>query len=121
MVTQSIFYLHQVSSAQTTQRRNGLEQAARAFSTLNKVTPENRSTFGSMARQREEALINEANCLPPSKPSFGNRLRSIFKLILYSQEFDKPSDVRVQYSERIMDVGFYTRSKYLLSYRCVNH
>lgn len=64
-----------MSTIQATQRRNGLEHAARAFSTLNKITPENRPKFGTTAKQREEALINEANCMPPPKPSIGSKLR----------------------------------------------
>lgn len=63
------------------QRKPALEQAARAFSTMNKITPETRAKFSTMAaKRREEALINEANCIPPP-PSlnqsslFGNRRR----------------------------------------------
>lgn len=60
-----------------------MEQAARAFSTMNKITPETRAKFSTMAaKRREEALINEANCIPPPPPSslsqssfFGNRRR----------------------------------------------
>lgn len=66
--------LSQVSTS-SGQRRNGLEQAAKAFSNLNKVTPENRTTFTSLAKQREDALINEANSMPAPKPSFANRVK----------------------------------------------
>lgn len=45
------------------QRKPALEQAARAFSTMNRITPETRAKFSTMAaKRREEALINEANC-----------------------------------------------------------
>lgn len=68
-----------------TQRKPALEQAARAFSTMNKITPETRAKFSTMAaKRREEALINEANCIPPPPPSslsqssfFGNRRRYV--------------------------------------------
>lgn len=66
---------YQAASITTAQRRNGLEQAAKAFSTLNKVTPENGPRFTSLAKQREEALINEANSMPVPKPSFANRVK----------------------------------------------
>lgn len=63
------------------QKKPALEQAARAFSTMNRITPETRAKFSTMAaKRREEALINEANCIPPpsslNQPSiFGNRRR----------------------------------------------
>lgn len=60
-------------------KKNGLEQAARAFSTMNKITPETRVKFSTMvAKRREEALINEANCIPaptPTHPIIANRKR----------------------------------------------
>lgn len=61
------------------ERKNGLEQAARAFSTMNKITPESRAKFSTMAaKRREEALINEANCIPPpNNPILGNRRRFV--------------------------------------------
>lgn len=69
------------ASLTTTQneRKNGLEQAARAFSTMNKITPESRAKFSTMAaKRREEALINEANCIPPpNNPMLGNRRRLV--------------------------------------------
>lgn len=69
------------ASLTTTQneRKNGLEQAARAFSTMNKITPETRAKFSTMAaKRREEALINEANCIPPpNNPILANRRRFV--------------------------------------------
>ncbi|XP_055312389.1 glycine receptor subunit alpha-2-like [Sitodiplosis mosellana] len=70
-----------LSQASESDRKPALEQAARAFSTMNKITPETRAKFSTMAaKRREEALINEANCIPPpsslSQPTlFGNRRR----------------------------------------------
>ncbi|XP_031631400.1 glycine receptor subunit alpha-3-like isoform X2 [Contarinia nasturtii] len=73
-------------------RKPALEHAARAFSTMNKITPETRAKFSTMAaKRREEALINEANCIPPpsslnQSSLFGNRrrFRSVAEnLVLY--------------------------------------
>lgn len=66
-------------SATQNERKNGLEQAARAFSTINKITPESRAKFSTMAaKRREEALINEANCIPPpNNPILGQRRRFV--------------------------------------------
>lgn len=54
---------------------------------MNKITPETRAKFSTMAaKRREEALINEANCIPPpssSQPSiFTNRRKFVHAIHL---------------------------------------
>lgn len=58
---------------------------------MNKITPETRAKFSTMAaKRREEALINEANCMPPpptinQSSVFANRKRCQWTLsILHS-------------------------------------
>lgn len=55
---------------------------------MNKITPETKSKFSTMvAKRREEALINEANCIPPQMSApFGNRKKYKFKLLLYNDD-----------------------------------
>lgn len=67
-------FSYQLTSLQA-QRRSGLEQAARAFTQMNRITPENRGKFSTSAKRREEALINEANCIPAPNPNLGTSRR----------------------------------------------